>query len=149
MDVERRVTGSLLCLLETSYNDVLCILYDRNRSADESAPVMLCTTEKITYIPYIYPQVQQQQINRIEELVSNLGKIANSTDYNNQNPPVIFGPEVVDFSKMDVNELVSFSSKLNAGLFRNYVTSEPEHGGVSSGINNRMNINAIINDEDN
>lgn len=88
------------------------------------------------------------KIKRVEELVENLGKITTSANYNNKNSSsVIFGSEVVDFSKMNVNELISFSSKLGAGLFGNHViTSEPEN---TSKVKNRMNINAIINSGDN
>lgn len=92
------------------------------------------------------------KIKRVEELVENLGNITTSANYNNKNSSftpssVIFGSEVVDFSKMNVNELISFSSKLGAGLFGNHVvTSESEN---TSKVKNRMNINAIINSGDN
>ncbi|CAG8622746.1 767_t:CDS:1 [Acaulospora morrowiae] len=93
-----------------------------------------------------YVNLLSVRINHIEELVENLSKIVTSKSYNKNTS---HDSEAVDFSKMGVDELISFSNKLSTSLFgNNSITKEPEDE-VASKVNNRMDINAIINNRDN
>ncbi|CAG8434917.1 8596_t:CDS:1 [Scutellospora calospora] len=86
------------------------------------------------------------RINRLEELIQNLNITVTSTPKvkNQPNPSNLapstnslpFGPNAIDFSKMETNELVSFSTQLGTILFGNR--------NANNNKSNVMSINNIL-----
>ncbi|CAG8478066.1 206_t:CDS:1 [Diversispora eburnea] len=93
------------------------------------------------------------RVNRIEEVVKILSKTVETSSSSSSIKKTsfssaIFNSEIVDFSKMDVNELVSFSNRLRICLLGNHDidnSNQQKDEAVAPKANNRMNISAIIN----
>ncbi|CAG8482473.1 11759_t:CDS:1 [Acaulospora morrowiae] len=134
-------------------------LRSRRPSTHPYAPATPCNRLKphnchcnVSTLSNEYIECLSARINRIEDLVKNLCKNTKvTTTENSENRKSFFAPFTilrsdVDFSRMDIDELVSFSNKLGAKLFGDSVISnnQQESEEILHKVN-RMDIRAIIN----
>ncbi|RHZ59957.1 hypothetical protein Glove_360g48 [Diversispora epigaea] len=140
---------------------------DFNTDFNTTRRNVLCKRRRSSTCPY--PMIKSTQnkhdeclddlsnrINRIEEVVKILSKTVEATSSSSPSSSIkktsfssaIFNSEIVDFSKMDVNELVSFSNRMRICLLGNHDVdnnNQQNDEEVALKANNRMNISAIIN----